>query len=256
MSDLIRREVVRNGEVPGECVLYAYGGAGAIHATAWARELGMSQIVIANTSPVFSAHGIAMSDYLRTRLVTQTYVAPFDAARLNHDLDTLEDELATELAKDGFHGTPTFERYVTMHFLRQTTGEEMPLPWPRFDDDTAGELENRYVEHYRRLYGPGAAYEKSGFAISRMRVDAVGSIERLEPDGAAVAGTLDEARNGSRRAYFGGEFVDATVYRKDRIPAGSVVQGPAIIESALTTIVVEPDTTAAVDTSGNVVVSV
>jgi N-methylhydantoinase A len=256
MSDLIRREVVRNGEVPAECALYAFGGAGAIHATAWARELGMNQIVIANTSPVFSAHGIAMSDFLRTRLATLTYVAPFDPARLNRDLDALEDDLAMELAKDGFNGTPEFKRYVTMHFLRQTTGEEMPLPWDRFDGETANGVEDLYVEHYRRLYGPGAAYEKSGLAMSRIRVDAVGSIDRREADRTAVPTTLDEARYGSRRAYFDGELVDTVVYRKDRIPAGSTIAGPAILESELTTIAVAPGTSAAVDGLGNVVVTV
>jgi N-methylhydantoinase A len=256
MSDLIRREVVRNGEVPAECALYAFGGAGAIHATSWARELGMSQIVIANTSPVFSAHGIAMSDFLRTRLATLTYVAPFDSAELNHDLDELEDDLAMELAKDGFNGTPAYKRYVTMHFLRQTTGEEMPLPWGRFDVDTARSLEDLYVEHYRRLYGPGAAYEKSGLAMSRIRVDAVGSIDRRSAERTSVPTALDEARHGSRRAYFDGDLVDTVVYRKDRIPAGSVIAGPAILESELTTIVVAPGTSAEVDALGNVVVTV
>jgi N-methylhydantoinase A len=256
MSDLIRREVVRNGEVPAECALYAFGGAGAIHATSWARELGMNQIVIANTSPVFSAHGIAMSDFLRTRLATLTYVAPFDPARLNRDLDELEDDLAMELAKDGFNGTPEFKRYVTMHFLRQTTGEEMPLPWGRFDGETAAGLEDLYVEHYRRLYGPGAAYEKSGLAMSRIRVDAVGSIDRRTAERTRVLTALDEARHGSRRAYFDGDLLDTVVYRKDRIPAGSMITGPAILESELTTIVVAPGTSAEVDALGNVVVTV
>ncbi|MDT4981075.1 MAG: N-methylhydantoinase [Pseudonocardiales bacterium] len=256
MSDLIRREVVRNGEVPAECVLYAFGGAGAIHATSWARELGMSRIVIANTSPVFSAHGIAMSDFLRTRLATLTYVAPFDPAQLNRDLDTLEDDLAMELAKDGFNGTPAFKRYVTMHFLRQTTGEEMPLPWDRFDGKAARGVEDLYVEHYRRLYGAGAAYEKSGLAMSRIRVDAVGAIDRRAAEQSSVPTILDEARHGSRRAYFDGDLLDTVVYRKDRVPAGSTIAGPAILESELTTIVVAPGTSAEIDALGNVGVTV
>ncbi len=62
MADLIRRQVIRSGYLPGDFVLYAFGGAAAIHAVGFARDLGIHTIVVFPTSPVFSAFGIAMAD--------------------------------------------------------------------------------------------------------------------------------------------------------------------------------------------------
>lgn len=256
MSDLIRQEIVRSGMSPGDCVLYAFGGAGGVHAAAWAGELGIATVVVAATSPVFSAHGIAMSDFLRTQLATRSYVAPFDADQLNADLDALESQVAAELAEDGFQGRPQFTRYVTMHFLRQTTGEEMPLPWDRLDEITAGELDQLYVEHYRRLYGAGAAYERSGLGLSRIRVDAIGRIERRPFGYAARRAAAAAEKKGERPAYFGGEFVSTPVYDKAALVAHREIAGPAVIESELTTVVLPPGATAVADEPGNLVMSV
>ena len=54
MSDLIRRQVVRTGYLPEEFVIYAFGGAGPVHAAGFAAELGVKKIFIFSTSPVFS----------------------------------------------------------------------------------------------------------------------------------------------------------------------------------------------------------
>ena len=60
MSDLIRRQVVRTGYLPEEFVIYAFGGAGPVHASGCAAELGIKNVYIFATSPVFSAFGVGL----------------------------------------------------------------------------------------------------------------------------------------------------------------------------------------------------
>jgi N-methylhydantoinase A len=67
---------------------------------------------------------------------------------------------------------------------------------------------------------------------------------------ARAHGTLDDARLGERRAYFG-RFVATTIYDRARLPLGARVAGPAIVEQADTTTVIPPGVTATVDGAGN-----
>jgi N-methylhydantoinase A/oxoprolinase/acetone carboxylase beta subunit len=75
---------------------------------------------------------------------------------------------------------------------------------------------------------------------------------RLEPAITMGSDNLDrlevaegeEFRKGSREVYFerGAGAVDAAVYNGDAMPLGEVVAGPAVIDLAITGIVVPPGT--------------
>src|SRR6185295_2373413 len=102
MSDLIRRQVVRTGYLPEEFVIYAFGGAGPVHAAGFAAELGIRQIYIFATSPVFSAFGAAAADVIRTRVMSCQFVLPAEPAVINRRLDAIEKEMGAALAGEGF----------------------------------------------------------------------------------------------------------------------------------------------------------
>jgi N-methylhydantoinase A/oxoprolinase/acetone carboxylase beta subunit len=78
-----------------------------------------------------------------------------------------------------------------------------------------------------------------------------------KPDHFAEAGTVsdaEQARKGSRRAFWGEGWIDTPVYDGAKLGAGAHVEGPALIEEPFTVIVLPPDTTADLDTTGNYVV--
>jgi N-methylhydantoinase A len=260
MSDLIRREVIRSGHLPEDFVLYAFGGASPVHAVGYARDLGVREIIVFPTSPVFSAFGIASADLVHTRLVTRSYALPVAAAELNADLERLEAALAQELGRDGLREAPEFRRYTTLQFRRQSTGEEIPLPWDRFTDARVGELPDIFVDHYERRYGKGVAYAEAGLDIAGLRVDAVGAVPKPElrpaqvPEAGTVAGDTDTARKGARQAWFGGGFVETPVYDEGRLAPGNRLAGPAIVESPFTTVVVPPGAALSVDPFRNLVI--
>jgi N-methylhydantoinase A len=255
MSDLIRREVIKSGRLPNEFVLYAFGGASPVHAVGYARDLGVREIIVFPTSPVFSAFGIAGADLVHTRLATRAYPLPMPAATLNADLDALEASLAAELGADGLDEAPEFRRYVTLQFRRQSSGEEIPLPWDRFTDERVAALPDIFVEHYERLYGKGIAYTDAGLDISGLRVDAVGRVAKPElRPGAAAATSASAAQKGERQAWFGGSFVATPVYDEDGLGPGVRLAGPAIVESPFTTVVVPRGASLTVDPHRNLVI--
>jgi N-methylhydantoinase A len=256
MSDLIRREVIRSGHLPEDFVLYAFGGASPVHAVGYARDLGVREIIVFPTSPVFSAFGIASADLVHTRLVTRAYPLPMPPQELNSDLDRLEAALSEELGRDGLSEAPEFRRYLTLQFRRQSTGEEIPLPWDRFTEARIGELPSIFVDHYERRYGKGVAYAEAGLDIAGLRVDAVGPVPK--PELRPIEGDDDGRRSaepkGARKAWFEGGFVETPVYDEAGLGVGARLSGPAIVESPFTTVVVPPGASLTVDPYRNLVI--
>jgi N-methylhydantoinase A len=254
MSDLIRREIIGAGLRPEEMTVHAFGGASPTHAVGYARDLGVSEIVVFPSSAVFSAFGIATADIVLTRLATRSVPLPADPAQLNADLADLEAELLAELDRSVVAGEPTFRRYVTLRFRRQTTGEEIALPWDRFDESRFAELEARFVEHYERLYGPGVAYLDAGLDLAGLRVDLVAPVAQpaLAPVERRRPGPPEP--KGERSAWFDGALRPTPVHAIERLEPGAALAGPAIVESPFTTVVLPPGATLSVDGFGNLLI--
>ncbi|MGH7130105.1 MAG: hydantoinase/oxoprolinase family protein, partial [Planctomycetaceae bacterium] len=179
MSDLIRRQVVRTGYLPEEFVIYAFGGAGPVHAAGFAAELGIKKIYIFATSPVFSAFGAAAADVIRTRVMSCQYVMPADPAVINQRLDSIEKEMAAAMTGEGFKPNQVeFRRHFSMRYRRQTAGVEMPASFDRFNAKRVVEMQSAFEKKYQELYGVGAGYAKAGIEISEIRVDAVGKVAK------------------------------------------------------------------------------
>ena len=261
MSDLIRRQVVRTGYLPEEFVIYAFGGAGPVHASGFAAELGIKKIYIFATSPVFSAFGAAAADVMRTRVLSCQYVLPADPATINQRLDTVEKELSAALSGEGFKPNQVdFRRYYTMRYRRQSAGVELPASWQRFNPKRMAEIQTAFEKKYVELYGAGAGYTKAGIEISEIRVDAVGKVAKPRLSAKRkTGGNSRAALKGKRRVFFARpqrKFIDTPVYDYERLGVGAAVKGPAIIELPFTTTLVPPDHKVTVDPFMNLVMEV
>lgn len=261
MSDLIRRQVVRTGYLPEEFVIYAFGGAGPVHASGFARELGIKQIYIFATSPVFSAFGAAAADVIRTRVMSCQYILPANPAVINQRLEAIESEMQDEMTGEGFRANQVeFRRYFTIRYRRQSAGVEMAAPGDRFNAKRMAEMQAAFEKKYQDLYGVGAGYAKAGIEISEIRIDAVGRVAKpnLNPKRKSAA-TARAARKGKRQVFFTRperKFIDTPVFDYQRLGVGSVVRGPAIIELPFTTTLVPPEHKVTVDRYMNLVMQV
>jgi N-methylhydantoinase A len=246
---------VKSGHLPEEFVLYAFGGAGPVHAVGYARDLRIRSIHVFPSSAVFSAFGIAMADLVHTRVATRYLPLPVEPEALNRDLEEMEEVLAGLLRDDGFSGAPEFRRYLTMRFRRQTQGEDVALPWSRFDAGRVAELERLFVSRYAELYGGGVAYGEAGIDIGAVRVDAIGKVQRpVLPAHEPAGEDATVARKGTRRAYLDGDWVETAIYDQAHLATGMRVVGPAIVESPFTTVVLPPGSRAAVDAFESLVI--
>jgi len=261
MSDLIRRQVVRTGYLPEEFVIYAFGGAGPVHAASFAADLGIKKTYIFATSPVFSAFGAAAADVIRTRVMTCQYILPAEPAVINRRLDSIESEMKQIMAEEGFKaGELDFRRFFTMRYRRQTAGVELPVGWDRFSAGKIAELRKIFEKKYEELYGVGAGYTKAGIEISEIRVDAVGRVAkpRLERQ-RRKKGQAAAARKGKRKIFFTRperKFSDTQVYDYSLLGAGARIKGPAVIELPFTTTLVPPGFRVTIDDYLNLVMEV
>jgi N-methylhydantoinase A len=258
MSDLIRRQVVRTGYLPEEFVIYAFGGAGPVHACGFAAELGVKKIYIFSTSPVFSAFGAAAADVIHSRVMTCQYILPVDPTVINQRLDAIEAEMNEIMIEEGFRPDQLeFKRFFTLRYRRQTAGVEMPVSWDRFTSQTVLEMQGLFEKKYVELYGVGAGYTKAGIEVSAMRVDAVGKVTKpqLRPVGAKSADS-SSARKGKREIFFTRperKLIETPIYDYARLGAGATVKGPAVIELPFTTTLVLPGFQVTVDEYLNLV---
>lgn len=261
MSDLIRRQVVRTGYLPEEFIIYAFGGAGPVHAAGFAAELGIKKIYIFSTSPVFSAFGAASADVIHTRVMSCQYVLPADPAVINQRLESIETDMKTTMIAEGFRPNHVeFRRFFTMRYRRQTAGVEMPISWERFSAKRVTEMQSAFEKKYEELYGVGAGYAKAGIEVSEIRVDAVGKVAKPRISASRKKkGDSKGARKGKREIFFTRpqrKFIETPVYDYELLGVGAAVKGPAVIELPFTTTLVPPDHKVTVDPYMNLVMEV
>lgn len=258
MSDLIRRQVVRAGHVPEEYVVYAFGGAGPVHAAAYGAELGIDCVYIFPMSPVFSAFGVAASDVVHTKMVTRHLSAPINVETLYAELQSIEAALGRTMRGEGFSADQiAFRRTLYMRYTRQVNEVGVQIPSGPLQMSDRAKIESAFNAKYEEMYGAGAGHAEAGIEIISIAIDAIGATVKPKLRKVDIVGAdSSAARKGQRRAWFTGSnagYLDASIYDYTRLCAGNIVKGPAIIETLFTTVVVPPAHNAEVDDYLNVV---
>ncbi len=258
MADLVRKVSIGRGYDPRDFVLLAFGGAGPLHVGAYARDVGVKEIIIPAHSSEFSAWGIVGSDLVNLRQVSEPMIAPFDPARLNAIYRQLEEEARQALVREGVtDGNVAFVRYMDMRYRGQIHEVRVPVPACELGQAELATIHQTFEDIYNRKYGQGAAYRKAGIEARTYQVRGIGRIPkpawiRHEPDGAEAHTALKE----TRQVYFKGGWRATPVYARERMRTGQRVSGPALIEAVDTTVLVPPDMTLRIDEYDNMVMTI
>lgn len=257
MADLIRRQVIRSGYLPQDFVLYAFGGAAAIHAVGFARDLGIQTIVVFPTSPVFSAFGIAMADVVHTKMMTCQYSLPTDPEVINAALEELETDLLKVMHQENFSTSQvTLRRYLTLRFRRQMTGVELELPWARFGTSEMDEIQKIFADRYQTLYGMGAGNTNAGTELGAIRVDAIGPVPKASLKPQSMTSQQSPVPKGERKIYLQGSWQGAHVYDWGEILPGQQLSAISIVESPFTTVLIPPGAKGQFDPYGNLILHI
>ncbi len=258
MSDLIRKATVEKGHDPRNFVLFAFGGAAPVHASRYAAELGIRQVVIPLTASVHGATGLISSDVVYEYGKSDHVVVPVAPARVNENFAGLMQRALSDLRAAGFAESDVqVMRSVDMRYRYQV--HELNVPFPAgsaaITDGDMEELYRRFDDLYEKAFGQGSGYREAGKEILTFRLTATGLLKK--PDiKKELARSSDGAQavKGKRDVYFeeARKFVATPVYDFVKMHPGAAFQGPAIIETPVTTVVVNPNDRAAMDEYRNI----
>lgn len=262
MADAIWLTTTQQGYDARDFVLYSFGGAGGLHATAMARELGIRKVVIplSNFAAGWSAFGIAASDALVPLSTAVGLSSPFDPAVINDRWRQLEEQAIERLVVQGVaRGAVQLRHYAEIRYALQVNEVLVEVEGGVYDEATVGRMVAAFEAEYERLYGKGSGYAAAGFSLTGLQVHGRARLSDLQVDridsGESASGGA--SLKGSRDVIWyarGGEPISTPVHDGPRLAIGTDLPGPAIIEYPDTTILVEHDSVARVHSSGSVVI--
>ncbi len=257
MANATRQVLAGHGADPRRLSLIAYGGNGAVHAWAVARELGIDQVLVPKAAPAFSALGVLVADYVVD--VLRSYVTPLsqvDLARLRTLMSELTEEVDKELEPAGLDPQAMQTTlFVQMCYPGQNFDMSVPVPEGTLLDE-AGLLDLAERFHDQHEAERGFCFRSQQPVVRGVRVVARGRTQK--PDHFAEVGAVTDAQQalkGTRTAFWGEGWVDTPVYDGRVLGSGAEVRGPALIEEPFTVVVLPPDAMARLDDMGNYVVT-
>jgi N-methylhydantoinase A len=261
MADLIRKATVQKGYDPRDCVVFAYGGAGPMHAGVYARELGAQSVVVplGGICSLWSALGAASADLLHIYEAVDIQPSPFDPARTMQRFRELEERGLTQLRADGVDPTRArLTRSADIRYKGQINEVEVPVGAGPLDAAALEQLVGDFHRRYETVYGQGAGFHEARVEVVtyRVRASAISPKPRIVAAAEGDREPAADARGPARPVYWSalGDFDMTPVFLGDRLKPGNVIAGPAIIQVPDTTIVVHPFQTARVDPYGNVLI--
>jgi N-methylhydantoinase A len=255
MAGAIRMVSVSLGADPRDYALFAFGGAGPLHAAALARELAIPRVLVPARPGITNALGCVVAD-LRHDFV-RTVNQPLDAADMGvvHAMMALQEAEGRRLiGQERLTLTGIRAEYsVDMQFVGQTHLLRVPLTHGTPSRDDLQQLfESAYHARFRvDLPTIRANLVNLNCSVigQRPRIDLT---RLIDPAGRR---TLAQAQTGSRLLWFG-DWVDTPIYWRDHLPLDLSLHGPAIIEQMDTTTLLPPGDHMTMDPIGNLILKV
>jgi N-methylhydantoinase A len=253
MVNAIRLVSIDRGLDPREFTLVSFGGAASLHAAALGEIAGVHEVIVPVHQGVFSALGLMTADMRVDESVTAHLRSDLlRAETVDGTVQRIRTRALERLRDEGYEGAPLVEPTAELRYLGQNYSLRVPIPMTGgrvTADDVARLLDSFHAEH-RRRYGydiSDEVIELVDFTITAVGPTADPSVPRLEP------GERD-AGKGSRPVYFRGEgWIQTSIYDRDRLAPGATVEGPAVVEERMSTTLVLPGQSLAVDDYGNCV---
>ncbi|HEU5192096.1 MAG TPA: hydantoinase/oxoprolinase family protein [Methylomirabilota bacterium] len=246
MAEGIRLVSVRRGADPRRFALLAFGGAAGLHITQVARMLEINRVFVPRVASVLSAWGMLATD-LRYEMV-RTHVGEareIGTVRLRRRFSEMEAEGRKRLGD--FAGEISVRRSVDMRYGEQTFEIGVPLDGVDIDaPDLMEQVVARFHARHEALYTYSAPGQEVVLVNARLAV--IGRLPALPSDEARPLRPPVTAPR-LRRAYLG-RWMEVPVHDMDALAPGQEVKGPALFESATTTVVIRQDERAVVSPEG------
>ena len=245
MADAVRLISISRGYDPRDFALVAFGGAGALHGVALAKELSIPTVIVPPNPGVTSALGCLLVDVRHD--LSQTYLAPAteaDPADIEARFGEMEAEAKSRLVKEGVaEADMVLQRTIDMMYLGQWRSLQVPVasPFTSVPDAVAA----FHADHDREY-----AFRRDDTPVElfRLNLAAIGTVAKAE--------LMRHAANGAKAVAEASRMVDfdevegaveTPIYSHEGLPAGVTIEGPAIVEQLDSTTVIPPGVRAEVD---------
>jgi N-methylhydantoinase A len=260
MSYAVKAVTTERGLDIGDFAMVAYGGAGPLHATTIAKELGIRRVIIPRAPGVFSAFGMLFSD-LRYDYVRSWFErlerAPFEAMeKIYSEIEGQgRDAIAAASVKPQ---KIAITRAADMRYVGQEHAVTVDLPMELFTKQDRDGIKKAFDDMHLLRYGTNAPNERAEIVSLRSTITGVMAkppqekivVGKKEPEAGAFTGT--------RPVFFTetNDFIETKTYARAGLLAGNEIPGPALIEEHASTTVVLPGDKLTVDPFGNLMIAV
>jgi N-methylhydantoinase A len=242
MVSALRLVSIERGHDPRELGLVAFGGAGPLHASSLALDMGIPDVLVPPNPGVASAWGLLLSDVKHdVRVTVLTRLDAPHVSEVRGVFDSLSERLERSLeSEDGDAADFLSVRYVEARYEGQSS--RLRIEWVDAADAEAvvAELTGRFHTEHEREFG----YHVQGEPVQILTAGISATATRMRTSGLADSrrdGPSASALKGRRRVVFD-DAREATVpvYRRDMLAQGTVTDGPAIIEEFDSSTLVAP----------------
>jgi N-methylhydantoinase A len=256
MANATRVHAVERGRDARAFPLFAFGGAGPVHAYRVAEKLGVRELIAPFAAGVGSTIGLLAAplafDFVRTAAAR---VRALDWTLVGRLLQDMEHEGRDLLREAGVMDTEIkVERAADMRLIGQAHEITVELPGGAPVPGDEARIEQAFEATYTGLFGrtpPNVPIE-----VVSWRVRLAGPRPNLRLSVSTAAGDAAQALKGERRAYFPelDGYHSTPVYDRYKLGPDAELRGPAIVEERESTVVIGPRGNARVDDVLNLIV--
>ena len=239
MANKITEVSTKRGHDIRDSIMIAGGGGGPIHGGFIADALGIKRVVVPPVAALYSAFGMFAMD------IGQDYARSFVGRTNNIDLDTINRvyaELEAE-AQTAFkqHGVPPdkviLKRSADLRYIGQFHEVEVDMAGGKITRETVDAAAAGFTHKHEELYTFAMPWKAVEILTSRLKATTPNAPFAL-PQVAKGDADPKPALKRRRTCRFNGRDVDTPIYDGEKVMAGNVISGPAIIEETTTTVVI------------------
>ena len=260
MANAIRSRTVQKGLDPRDFALVAFGGGGPMQAADVAAMLSIPEVIVPAHPGITSAIGLLTTDLQYDAIRTAFMVSgKMDHARIEASFSDMEKALLAQYETDGVGADRvSFKRTADIRYVGQGYELRIAVPDGAFGPEVEAALFAAFERRHETEYG--RSFPESPKEIVNVRITGIGETPKITPEAPPAGGSLDAARVSTRPSVFrqGTEMatMDTAFYRRELLPIGESVAGPAVILQQDSTTVVRPDDHFVVDDAGNILISI
>lgn len=227
-----------------------------MHGIDVANLLGINQVIVPLYPGITSAHGLLVSEFKNDYARTYTKrSSEHEAADLNRIFSELETQGRGWLEKEGLNQQAfSIEKSIDLRYQHQGSEITIPINGNHLDHKSLINAFNAFHQQHHRLYGFSL---EQPVEIITLRVTITSNVGKLGIPLLPELIQTDTSVKGRREVFFSDttDFITCDIHARDLLQAGTVIKGPAIIESLDSTVLINPNWESLIDEYGTCILT-